>query len=204
VDAQVNICAEISLRIVHNLLSREKDRSQIRKLFIHPQTLGQCRMWLSSHMPDVELVEALSNSRAAELASKTKHAAAIASRMSAKLYELNILEKSIEDQPDNTTRFLVLGRKVPGPTGYDKTSLMLAIKDRVGALYHILKPFAQCGVNLSSIESRPSKQKVWNYIFFIDCFGHQEDANVRKVLRALEPLTSTLKVLGSYPRGENV
>jgi chorismate mutase/prephenate dehydratase len=201
-DSQVKICAEISLRIMHNLLSRETDRSRIRKLFIHPQTLGQCRLWLDSNMPDVEVVEAISNSKAAELATKTKFSAAIASRMAAKLYELNILEKGIEDQPDNTTRFLVLGRQVPGPTGHDKTSIMLAIKDRVGALYHILKPFAQNRVNLSSIESRPSKLRVWNYIFFIDCYGHIQDPKVRRVLKALQPLTSTLKVLGSYPRGE--
>jgi len=198
------ICAEISMRIVHNLLSREKSRTRIKKLFIHPQTLGQCRLWLDSNLPDVEIVEALSNSKAASLAAQTKGSAAIASRLAAKIYELDILEKGIEDQPDNTTRFLVLGRQWPGATGHDKTSLMLAIKDRVGALYHILKPFAQNRVNLSSIESRPSKIRAWNYIFFIDCFGHVQDPAVKRVLATLRPLTSTLEVLGSYPRGEEL
>jgi chorismate mutase/prephenate dehydratase len=198
------ICAEISMRIVHNLLSMEKNRQRIRKLFIHPQTLGQCRLWLDSNLPEVEIIEALSNSKAASLAAKTPGSAAIASRLAAKLYGLNILAKGIEDQPDNTTRFLVLGRQYPGPTGHDKTSLMLAIKDHVGALYHILKPFAQNRVNLSSIESRPSKLRAWNYIFFIDCYGHVQDPAVGRVLQILRPLTSTLEVLGSYPRAEEL
>jgi chorismate mutase/prephenate dehydratase len=204
VGSHNKICAEISMRIEHNLLSLETSRPRIKKLFIHPQTLGQCRLWLDSNLPDVEIVEALSNSKAASLAAKTKGSAAIASRLAAKLYGLGILEKGIEDQADNTTRFLVLGRQWPGPTGHDKTSLMLAIKDRVGALHNILKPFAQNRVNLSSIESRPSKVRAWNYIFFIDCFGHVQDPAVRKVLATLRPLTSTLEVLGSYPRGEEL
>jgi chorismate mutase/prephenate dehydratase len=203
-DSRVKICAEISRRIVHNLLSRETDRRKIKKVFIHPQTLGQCRQWLDSNLPEVEVVEALSNSKAAEMATRAKNSAAIASRLAAKLYGLNILAKGIEDQADNTTRFLVLGRHWPGPTGQDKTSLMLAIKDRVGALYHILKPFAQNRVNLTSIESRPSKVRAWNYIFFIDCHGHVQDAKVQKVMKILKPLTSTLCVLGSYPRGEQL
>jgi chorismate mutase / prephenate dehydratase len=204
VGSRNKICAEVSMRIVHNLLSRESTRTAVKKLFIHPQTLGQCRLWLESNLPDVEIVEALSNSKAAALAAKTKGSAAIASRLAAKLYGLGILEKGIEDQPDNTTRFLVLGRQWPGPTGHDKTSLMLAVKDRVGVLYRILKPFAAQHVNLSSIESRPSKVRAWNYIFFIDCFGHVQDPAVKRVLQVLRSLTSTLEVLGSYPRGEEL
>lgn len=202
VDSGVNISAEVSLRVAHNLLSRESRLSSVRKVYIHPQTLGQCRFWLDGNLPDIEIVEVSSNAKAAQLAAKNRQTAAVASRLAARLYELSILVKDIEDHPENITRFLVLGRQYPGATGRDKTSLMLAVKDSVGVLHKILKPFAENRVNLTSIESRPSRKGLWNYIFFIDCLGHVTEKRVQRVMKQLQTLTLDLKVLGSYPRGE--
>jgi len=202
IESEIKICSEISMPISQNLLSRESRLKNVKTVFTHPQPLGQCRSWLDGNLPEAEIVEAASTSQAARQAAKTPGSAAIASRLAARLYNLRILARDIQDYNQNTTRFLVLGRQAPGPTGHDKTSLMLAIKDRVGALHRILQPFAKHRVNLTSIESRPSRVRAWNYVFFIDCLGHVEDLRVRKVLADLQPLTSTLKVLGSYPRGE--
>ncbi len=202
VDSGVNISAEVSLRVAHNLLSRESRLSRVRKVYIHPQTLGQCRSWLDGNLPDIEIVEVSSNAKAAQMAAKNRQSAAVASRLAARLYELSILVKDIEDNPENITRFLVLGRQYPGATGRDKTSLMLAVKDSVGVLHKILKPFAENRVNLTSIESRPSRKGLWNYIFFIDCLGHVTEKRVQRLLKQLQTLTLDLKVLGSYPRGE--
>ncbi len=200
-ESEVHICSEISMRIGQNLLSTETRLGAVKKIYSFPPPLAQCRAWLDGNLPEAEIVEASSTSAAARLASRNAGTAAIASRLAARLYGLNILAADIQDAADNVTRFLILGRQWPGPTGRDKTSLMLAIKDRVGALYHILKPFARYGVNLTSIESRPSRARAWNYVFFIDCLGHVQDEKLRKTLVALKPLTSVLKVLGSYPRG---
>lgn len=202
VESGVNISAEVSLRVAHNLLSRESRLPYVRKVYIHPQTLGQCRSWLDGNLPDIEIVEVSSNAKAAQLAAKNRQTAAVASRLAARLYELSILVKDIEDNPENITRFLVLGRQYPGDTGRDKTSLLLAVKDSVGVLHKILKPFAENRVNLTSIESRPSRKGLWNYIFFIDCLGHVTEKRVQRVMKQLRALTLDLKVLGSYPRGE--
>jgi chorismate mutase / prephenate dehydratase len=200
-DTQVKICAEISLRVSHNVLSDEKTLASVKKIYTHPQPLGQCRSWLDGNLPEVEIVEVSSTAKAAQMAAKHKGTAAIASRLAAKLNKLSLLARGIEDNSDNCTRFLVLGRHLSGPTGKDKTSIMLAIKDSVGALHRILKPFGTHNINLTSIESRPSRKGVWSYIFFIDCLGHVSDPKIKKVLTALKPLTSNLEVLGSYPRG---
>ncbi len=203
IDSEVKICAEISLRIAQNLLSREHHRRLVTKIYSHPQPLGQCRLWLEGNMPEVKIEEVSSTAKAALMALKTKGSAAIASKIAARLYGLKILEKDIADTKDNRTRFLVIGNHwAANATGHDKTSVMLAIKDSVGALHKILRPFSNNHVNLTSIESRPSRQKAWNYTFFIDCEGHINDLNVKKALKALKPKTSFLKVLGSYPRGE--
>lgn len=202
VDSEVNIAAEVSLRVRHNLLARGGRLADIRRVYIHPQTLGQCRLWLDGNLPEVELVEVSSNSKAAQLAARTPKTAAIASLLAAKFYGLDVLARSIEDQPDNITRFLVLGRQLPGPSGRDKTSILLAIKDSVGALHRILLPFARNRVNLTNIESRPSRKGLWNYMFFIDCLGHVSEPKIKRVMTQLRPLTMKLKVLGSYPRGE--
>ncbi|MBN1596111.1 prephenate dehydratase [candidate division FCPU426 bacterium] len=201
-ESEVKICAEISLRVSQNLLSRESRLPAVKKIYTHPQPWGQCRLWLDGNLPDAEICEVSSTAKAAQLAARQKGTAALASRLAAKLHGLHILARDIQDNRNNRTRFLILGRHMPGPTGNDKTSLMLAIKDSVGALHRILKPFARYGVNLTSIESRPSRQGVWNYIFFIDCLGHIDEPKLKKAMAALKPLTSSLKVLGSYPRGE--
>lgn len=203
IDSDVKICAEISLRIAQNLLSNEKQRRTIKKIYSHPQPLGQCRFWLEGNLPDAKIVEVTSTAQAAQLAAKTKGSAAIASAIAAKLYGLSILEKDIADVKDNRTRFLVLGHHwSANPSGKDKTSLMLAIKDSVGALHKILKPFSAHRVNLTSIESRPTRKKAWNYTFFIDCQGHINQNHVKQAVAQLKSQTSFLKVLGSYPRGE--
>jgi chorismate mutase / prephenate dehydratase len=202
IESDVKICSEIAMPISQNLLSREGSLRAIKKIYTHPQPLGQCRAWLDGNLPEAEIVEASSTSQAARLAAKSRGAAAIASRLAARLYGLRVLARDIQDFDQNMTRFLVLGRHIAGPTGRDKTSLMLAIKDRVGALHRILVPFARHRLNLTSIESRPSRVRAWNYLFFIDCLGHVQDTRVKKALEELRPLTSTLKVLGSYPQGE--
>ncbi len=203
INSNVKICAELSMHISQNLLSREPSRQTVKMIYTHPQPLGQCRLWLEGNMPDAKIEEVSSTAKAAQLALKTKGSAAIASKIAARLYGLTILERDIADSKDNRTRFLVIGNHwAANATGHDKTSIILAIKDSVGALHKILRPFSSNNVNLTGIESRPSRQKAWNYTFFIDCEGHVNDLNVKKALKALKPKTSFLKVLGSYPRGE--
>ncbi|MCM8784284.1 MAG: prephenate dehydratase [Candidatus Omnitrophica bacterium] len=198
VDSDVNICSEISLEIEHNLLAKCK-KNEIRKVYSNPQVFGQCRIWLESNLPRAELVEVSSTTKAAEFASCEKLSAAIASEMAAERYGLKILASSIEDSPHNVTRFLVIGKSLTRPTGKDKTSVMFSIKDRVGALHAMLFPFKKHNINLTKIESRPSKRKPWDYYFFIDLEGHIEDRKVKNALVELEKICTYLKVLGSYP-----
>jgi chorismate mutase / prephenate dehydratase len=201
VDSDLKIVAQIILPVQQCLLSNWR-RSQIRKLFAHPQSLAQCRGWIQNHLPHVEIIETSSNARSAELAAKERRTAAIAGMLAAEKYELDVLEQDIQDNVANATRFLVLGRQCSPPTGNDRTSLMVSIRHRVGALHHALAAFRRNRINLTKIESRPSKRKAWEYFFFIDCDGHMED---RRVLRAMEMLKdecSLVKVLGSYPNTE--
>ncbi|MGE4358118.1 MAG: prephenate dehydratase [Candidatus Omnitrophota bacterium] len=198
VDSDVNICSEISLEIKHNLLANCR-KNQIRKVYSNPQVFGQCRIWLESNLPRVELIEVSSTTKAAEIASREKFSAAIASEMAAERYGLRILASSIEDSPHNVTRFLVIGRSLTRPTGKDKTSIMFSIKDRVGALHAMLFPFKKYNINLTKIESRPSKRKPWDYYFFVDLEGHMEDKKVKKALAELGKICTYLKILGSYP-----
>lgn len=201
IDSGINICSEISLEIRHNLLANCK-KSQIRRIYSNPQVFGQCRIWLETNLPHAELVEVSSTTKAAEVASKERFSAAIASEMAAQYYGLKILARSIEDSPRNVTRFLVIGHTFTRPTGKDKTSIMFSIKDRVGALHDMLYPFKKHNINLTKIESRPSKRKPWDYYFFVDLEGHIEDKRVKDALGELEKLCTYLKVLGSYPVGE--
>jgi len=198
VDSEINICSEISLEIKHNLLANCK-KEEIKKVYSNPQVFGQCRIWLETNLPYVELVEVSSTTKAAEIASRENFSAAIASEMAAEYYGLKILASSIEDSPRNVTRFLVIGRSVTRPTGKDKTSIMFSIKDRVGALHDMLYPFKKNNINLTKIESRPSKRRTWDYYFFVDLEGHIEDKKVKKALKELEKLCTYLKILGSYP-----
>ena len=197
----VMICAEINMQIHHSLLSLS-GMSQIRKVYAHPQTFGQCRCWFRENMPGVELLETASNTRACELAAKDPEAAAVASPVAAEVYGLTSIRDRIEDNPDNTTRFLVLSHqnKTALPTGTDKTSVCFSIRDRVGALYDSLLPFKKEELTLSMIESRPSRAKRWEYHFFIDILGHKDDEAVKRALSELESLAS-VRILGSYPRG---
>lgn len=200
VESPLKIIAEISLEIRHCLLSRASRLSQIKRVLAHPQALAQCRRWLATQLPGVIPEEIASNSRAAELAASDRQAAAIASRLAAEHYRLNVLAANIQDQAANFTRFLVLGREQASgrATGHDKTSLLLSVRDEVGVLYRTLKPFADNTINLLRIESRPLKGRPWEYLFFIDVEGHISDEPLSRALREIAPHCVNVKVLGSY------
>lgn len=200
VDSPLNIITEVALEIRHCLLSRATRLDQVKRVLAHPQALAQCRRWLTAHLPGVAVEEAASNARAAELAAADAQVAAVAGHMAAETYKLNILAVGIQDQAANFTRFAVLGRPQPvGPsTKHDKTSLLLSVRDEVGALYHALKPFADHAINLLRIESRPLKGRPWEYLFFIDVEGHIHDEPIARALQEIQPLCSFVKVLGSY------
>src|SRR6184192_756671 len=201
VDSDLKIVAQIVLPIQHCLLSKVR-RQQIKKLFAHPQSLGQCRGWVQAHLPRVEIIETSSNARSAEFAAKEKNSAAIAGILAAEKYNVPILEYDIQDNAANATRFLVLGRQCSPPTGRDRTSLMISLVDKVGALHRALAAFRRHRLNMTKIESRPSKRKAWEYFFFIDCDGHASDHRVAKAIAELEQQCSFVKVLGSYPNTE--
>ncbi len=201
VDSSVKIVSEIIVEIHHNLLSKAGRLEDIRAIYSHANALGQCKSWIKKHLPNVPLFETTSTARAAKIAEKDPTVAAIASKAAAEIYSLNILARGIEDKTGNITRFLVIGRHIPEKSGDDKTSFMFTIKDRVGALYQILEPFYRKGINLTRIESRPSRDKSWSYIFYVDIEGHISDTNVKEALKEIEKFTVFLKILGSYPRG---
>jgi len=201
VDSDLKIVSQIVLPVQHCLLS-ESPKSKIQKLFVHPQTLAQCRAWVQNNLPRTEIIETSSNARSAELAGREKQAAAIAGALAAEKYGVRILEYDIQDNAANATRFLVLGRQCSPPTGRDRTSLMISLMDKVGALHSALAPFRKHRLNMTKIESRPSKRKVWEYFFFIDCDGHVDDKRVARAVAELEQQCSFVKVLGSYPNSE--
>ena len=198
-DSELKICAQILLRIEHNLLSTGP-REAIRKIYSHPQSLGQCRQWLRSQFPTAEIIETSSNTRAAQHAAQEPGTAAIAGKMAAELYGLNILEASIQDSVYNTTRFLVIGAHSCPATGNDKTSLMFGVHDRAGALFEALEAFKRLDISMSKIESRPSRRKAWEYFFFVDVEGHAEDPRVVEALAELQKHCTRVKILGSYPK----
>lgn len=202
VDSSLLICGEVSLEITHNLLAQTDNLSAITKVYSHPHALAQCRGWLENNLPGVPIYEVSSTAKAAELVLEEPTAAAIASEAAAHLYGLKVLKKRIEDHLHNYTRFLVIGKKPAQRSGDDKTSILFSVKDRVGALYHMLEPFARHGINLTKIESRPSRTKLWEYVFFLDLEGHVEDGPVRAALEELSERCLFLKVLGSYPRSK--
>jgi len=202
IDADLKICSEIYLEISHSLLSKESNRKSIKKVYSKDQVFGQCRLWLEEQMPNVALIEVSSTARAAEIAAKEKSAACIASELAADKYHLKIINRSIEDNAHNVTRFLVIGRTEAKQTKKDKTSVMFSLKDRIGALHDILIPFKNYGINLTKIESRPSKVKAWKYYFFVDMEGHHLDKKVSKALDKLKKSTTYLKILGSYPAAD--
>ncbi|HET6514291.1 MAG TPA: prephenate dehydratase [Thermodesulfovibrionales bacterium] len=201
-DFELTIIGEVMLKISHNLLSKSGDKAMIRKVYSHPQATAQCRKWLEKNLPAIPVHETVSTAKAAEIASREKDAAAIASELAAKIYDLWFVEHSIEDSKDNYTRFLVISREPSKRTGKDKTSIMFSTKDRPGALFHILEPFKEAKINLTKIESRPSKRKAWEYIFFVDLEGHMVDKKLKKAIERVREHCLYLKILGSYPSGE--
>ena len=209
VDSDLKIVSQIVLPIQYCLAARCKLEG-IRRLYVHPQALGQCRSWVQKNLPHAEILETSSNARSAELvahpAGKTtrphRNVAAITGLLAAEKYGLRVLEQDIQDNAANATRFLVLGRQCSPPTGNDRTSLMVSLPDKVGALHHALTAFRRYKINMTKIESRPSKRKAWEYFFFIDCDGHVQDRKLAKAITLLQRESSYLKILGSYPNTE--
>ena len=198
--SDLKICGEIELRVHQNLLTRAQSLAQIERVYSHEQSLSQCKNWLRAHLPGVELIAVGSNSEAARRVRNAPEAAAIAGRAAAEVYGLPVLFADIEDHPDNTTRFLVIGRHVFAPSGRDKTTLLLSGHEGPGLLYRLLEPFHIHGVNLTRIESRPSRLGKWAYVFFVDIEGHVEDPAVATALQDLAKVSKLARVLGSYPR----
>jgi chorismate mutase/prephenate dehydratase len=201
VDSDLKICAQVILDVSHNLLANcSKDK--IRRVYSNPQVFGQCRIWLQENLPRVEKVEVSSTTRAAQIATKEKYSACIASGLAARIYKLKVVARDIEDSAHNITRFFVISKIDVPQSRHDKTSVMFSIKDRVGALHDMLLPFKKYRINLTKIESRPSKKKAWDYYFFVDLEGHRDEPRVKRALLELENKCTFLKILGSYPVGE--
>ena len=199
VDSDLKICGEELVPIRHMLMSNARELKDIRTVYSHPQALGQCRRWLEDRLPRAHLHEVSSTAEGALKAMKARTAAAIGTDLAAHMYKLKILARGVEDLPGNYTRFFVLAKSWSRRTGRDKTSVMFSVKDRVGALYDMLQPFRRHRINLTSIESRPSRKRAWEYYFFVDFLGHLEDREVSRALAELEPMCALLKLLGSYP-----
>jgi chorismate mutase/prephenate dehydratase len=199
-ESSLKITAEILLEVHHDLLSRTGRMEDIKKVYSHPQPLAQCRQWLDENLPGIPVVDVASTAVAAQIVSEDYAAAAIASELAGSLYDLKTVRNRIEDQVNNFTRFLVVARTPTERSGNDKTSVMFSVKDEPGILCRMLEPFARRGINLSKIESRPYKKKAWEYIFFLDLFGHASDPEVAVALEELKECCQFLKVLGSYPR----
>ncbi|MFI4866614.1 MAG: prephenate dehydratase [Steroidobacterales bacterium] len=198
----LHICGEVELRIHHCLMGKMDALTRVLRVCSHSQALAQCRGWLDEHLPDAERVPVASNAEGARRARDEQGSAAIAGETAAEVYGLNILVHEIEDRADNATRFLVIGRKLLRPSGADRSTLLLSIGDTQspGALHRLLEPLARYGISMTRIESRPSRRRKWDYVFFIDIEGHAEDEDVRKALAALKKRASLFRVLGSYPR----
>ncbi|MCX7766204.1 MAG: prephenate dehydratase [Candidatus Sumerlaeia bacterium] len=197
-EFNVKIASEIVLYIRHNLLSKYPLK-KIKKVYSVSQALRQCSIWLRENLPNAELKETSTTTQGIILAKQTPNAGAIGSELASRIYGLKIVAQSIEDNKENYTRFLVLGKIDPPPSGKDKTSLMFSTLNKPGALYHALKPFAEAGINLSKIESRPTRRRPWEYVFFVDLDGHIKDEKVKRTLKKVEKQVTFLKLLGSYP-----
>lgn len=198
---KVKVCGEVYIPITHNLLNQTGRREDIKKVLSHPHALAQCRRWLRKNLPSVAIEEVASTALAARWAAVDPTVAAIASPLAARTYHLQVVAKHIEDYKGNVTRFWIIGRESPAPTGEDKTSLFFSISDRPGALYEVLKTFAERKINLTKIESRPAKSEPWRYLFFLDCEGHVEDPILKECLEEVKRHCLHLEWLGSYPRG---
>lgn len=200
---ELKVCGEVQLRIHHHLLSRGEDISAAKRLYSHAQSLGQCHEWLNRHLPGLPRVPVASNAEAARLAAGDPESCAIAGEAAAELYALNKLASNIEDNSSNSTRFLVIARHEIGPSGRDKTSLVCSAPNRPGAVHALLEPFARYGIDMSRLQSRPAPAGLWEYVFYIDVIGHQNDAHVLAALKELGERAGFIKVLGSYPIAAN-
>ena len=196
----LKICGEVEIRVHQNLMGHASSLTDITEVYSHQQSLAQCRQWLDKHLPHARLTAVSSNAEAARLASINKQAAAIAGKVAAEVYNLTIIEKNIEDEPNNTTRFIIIGQQLSSPTGNDKTSLVVSTGNQPGALHKILEPFAKFGIGMVHIESRPSRQGLWDYVFFIDVEGHSEDKVIAQALDSVKDNVQMFKLLGSYPK----
>ncbi|MEY3807487.1 MAG: chorismate mutase [Pseudomonadota bacterium] len=196
----LKICGEVEIRVHQNLMGLVDSLENVTEVFSHQQSLAQCRQWLDKHLPNAIRTAVSSNTEAARLASVNKQAVAIAGIVAAEIYELNVLEKNIEDEPNNTTRFIIIGQQTSASTGNDKTSLVVSTGNQPGALHRILEPFAHFDIGMVHIESRPSRQGLWDYVFFIDIEGHSDDDDVAQALAILKDNVNMLKLLGSYPK----
>lgn len=196
------ICGEIQIPVHQHLMAQEIDLTRISKIYSHPQSLAQCRHWLKANLPhlsDMALINAASNADAARQAAADKTVAAIAGERAAELFGLTVCAKNIEDDPKNTTRFLVIGSQLVNASGKDKTSLAVSTNNRSGAIYRLLEPLAQHDVSMSRLESRPSRSGLWQYVFYIDLEGHQQDEHVAAALAEIREQAAFLKIFGSYP-----
>ncbi|MDZ7852695.1 MAG: prephenate dehydratase [Halomonas sp.] len=201
-DSSLRICGEVVLRIHHHLLVSETTRlDKVSRIYSHPQSFAQCRKWIDAHFPQAERVPVSSNAEAARLVKTEWHSAAIAGDMAAKLYGLARLAEKIEDRPDNSTRFLIIGNQDVPISGEDKTSLVVAMRNQPGALHDLLEPFHRHQIDMTRLETRPSRTGVWNYVFFIDFKGHREEPRVAAMLEEVQLRAAEVKVLGSYPVG---
>ena len=200
-QSPLRICGEVQMRINHHLITRAADLQSIHRIYSHRQSLAQCREWLDANLPRVEQIEVSSNGEAALRVRDQADAAAIAGQGAADIYELPTLVRNIEDEPNNTTRFLIIGAQPIQPSGDDKTALLVASLNRPGALFRLLEPLARNNVSMNRIESRPSRRGMWDYVFFIDLDGHAKDEPVARALAELREQASLFRVLGSYPRG---
>ena len=199
-QSQLKICGEVQLRIHHLLLSGGTAMADVQQVYSHQQSLAQCREWLDRHLPNAERIAVSSNAEAARRVAGKTGAAAIAGDAAAEIYGLTVLAENVEDEPDNTTRFLVIGDHVVPRSGKDKTSLLVSAQNRAGALYRLLTPFVEHGISMTRIESRPSRRGMWEYVFFVDIEGHVDDAHVAEALATMDEQASVCKVLGSYPQ----
>jgi len=200
--SNLKISGEIFIEVNHHLMNKSGKVEDIQRIYSHTQALAQCRKWLNEHCPNIPVQEVESTAKAAEIAAHDETAAAVASEMAVMKYALRMVERSIEDSPNNFTRFIMIGDFEPLPTGNDKTSIVFSVAHKAGSLYESLSIFADKGINMTKIESRPSRQKAWEYVFFVDVDGHIQDEPVAETIEALKEHTAFLKVLGSYPKGE--
>jgi len=199
-DSKLKICGEVEIRVHHHLASQSQNISEIKRIYSHQQSFAQCRRWLDQNLPGIERFPVSSNAEAARLASIENNAAAICGLPAVEIFALKICFENIEDLSDNTTRFVIIGGQEVGPSGNDKTSLLISTKNVPGALLGLLQPLANHGISMNKIESRPAQGHKWAYVFFIDIDGHQQDKNVSEALNELQQQAALFKILGSYPK----